>query len=240
MEDRLEPEYKDVFTAWKSAPSPETSGNVLRAVQPVIDSAVKSYATAAPGPLLQSRARRLVLDALPSYDPARAGLKTHLTSRLQGLRRIHADQSHVLAIPEMLKIDAGRVQQARSILADELGREPTQLEVADRSGFSLKRLKRISQVDFGVPEGMLGRDTETGEAAAPGVVSTNDDWRDFVYHSLPPQDQLVMEYTYGLHGRRPLSGKELAIKLGVTPAAISQRKARIQKYIDDRASFGVL
>ncbi len=239
-DDLLEPEYRDVFSAWKATPTPATSGALLKAVQPVLDSAVKTYATSAPGPLLMGRARRLALDSMPAYDPTRAGLKTHLTGQLRGLRRIHANQSHVISIPEMLKIDSGRVQQARTTLADELGRDPTDIELADHTGFSMKRLKRINQVDFGVPEGLLGRDPETGEASSPGVRDNNDAWVDFIYRSLPPRDQLLMEHSYGLNGRKVLSGQDLADKLGVTPAAVSQRKAKIQKYIDDRAAFGVL
>ncbi len=240
MPGLLEPEFEEPFAAWKKNPTPEASGALLKAVQPVIDSAVKTYATATPGPLLTSRARRLVLEALPAYDSSRAGLRTHLTSRLQGLRRIHASQSHVISIPEMVKIDSGRLQQAHNELTDQLGREPTDLELADHTGFSTRRLKRIRQADFGVPEGMLGKDPETGEAVQPSVQSANDDWLDFIYRSSQPTDQLIIEHTYGMNGRKPLSGQEIARRLGITPAAVSQRKAKIQKWLDDRESYGIL
>jgi hypothetical protein len=213
---------------------------MLKTVQPVIDSAVKTYATAAPGPLLTSRARRIVLDSLPTYDPSRAGLRTHLTSRLQGLRRIHANQSHVIHIPEMIKIDSSRLAEGENFLKDDLGRDPTDLELADHTGFSLKRIGRLRKADFGVPEGLLGKDKETGEPASPAVQGDNDAWVDFIYRSSAPTDQAILEHTLGLNGRRPLSGQEIAKKMGITPAAVSQRKAKLQTLIDSRESAGLL
>ena len=45
-------------------------------------------------------------------------------------------------------------------------------------------------------------------------------------------DQKIMELSLGMRGHKPLSNLEIAKKLGRSPGALSQRKAKIQAMID--------
>lgn len=239
--DALEPDYAEAFNAWKAAPTPATSGAVLKAVRPVIDAAVRSYGGPNPGPLLTSRARRLVLDALPAYDPTRGPLRAHLDGQLRGLRRAAAEQAQVIHVPEQVRLDQHHVFGAETRLRDALGRDPTDAELADATGLSARRLAHIRKARDGVPEGALKVPGGGGEEYAPAVADADDDaWTRFVYGGLAPTDQLILEWTLGLNNKPVLSGREVAAKLGVTPAAVSQRKARIQAALDQRRSLGVL
>ncbi len=240
MPDLLEPEFQGVFNTWKSSPSPAASGAMLRAVRPVIDSALKSYAGNSSSPLLLSRARRMALDAMHTYDPAKAGLKTHLLGQLRGLHRVGVQQNQIIAIPEQIQLDKHHVHEAENRLRDFMGRDPTDIELADETGLSPKRLGYIRNAHNGTPEGMMT--TETGEEGYQPAVRpdpASDGWVSFVYGSLAPIDQTIMEHTFGLHGRKQVSGQVLARKLGITPAAVSQRKARIQKTLDSRDDLGI-
>jgi len=70
---------------------------------------------------------------------------------------------------------------------------------------------------------------------SPGLAanqSARDAWVQIVYDELPSLDQKIMELSLGLHGRKPLSNLEIAKKLGRSPGAISQRKAKIQELLD--------
>ena len=243
MAGRLETEFESPFTAWQAKPGPITSGALLTAVSPVIDSAIKTYGAGDKSPLLRGRARRLTLQAMKTYDPSRAKLRTHLMTQLQGLRRIQAEQNQLLDVPEQIKLDQGHLSEASRRLEDELGRDPSDMELADSVGLSLKRIAHIRRASGGITEGQLPVDPETGESFQPTATASPADssgWQEMVYYSLAPKDQLVMEHLLDLHGKKLLNGKQLAAKLGVTQAAISQRAAKIQQMMDQRESLGVL
>ncbi len=242
MPDLLEPDYAETFNAWKATPGPATNGAMLKAVRPVIDTAVTSYGGGSQSPLLASRARRIVLDALPTYDPAKGPLKIHLDNQLRGLRRVSAQQDQIINIPEQVRLDQHHVYQAENRLRDSLGRDPTDEELSDDTGLSGRRLGYIRGANGGMPEGSLERTTGDGDDAySPAVKASDDDaWNSFVYGSLAPRDQLVMEWSLGLNGKKKLAATDIARKLGVTPAAVSQRRARIQSLLNQRSALGVL
>jgi len=240
----LEPSYRKQYEAWKNTPSPATSGALLRSVDPVIKSALTTYGgTSSKSPTLYSKARLMALQSLPSYDPKRAKLQTFLMSQLQGLRRAASKEERVLSVPEQVLLDRQHIFDTSKFLEEELGREPSTMELADRLKLSPKRIEYIQKYRPAMAEGSFVAQTEEGGAEpwAPAVESDGSaSWREFVYHSLDNTDKLIMEYTLGMHGRSPLSNQELAKKLRVSPGAISQRKAKIQDKIDSRYDVGVM
>jgi hypothetical protein len=229
--DYLEDEYKEPYAAWKAAPSPAANAQMLQTLQPTIEKGIRAH-VGEPNPLLTSRARKLALEGLRSYDPSRARLQTHLFNQFQGLKRIARQQNQVIKAPERVIFDQQQLRQYEQELTDEMGREPTDGELANHSGFSLKRIAHVRGYQPGVSSGMM-------EGLAPGFAGgirpdprAQQMWTELVYDDLAPLDQKILEYTLGMHGRKPLSNMEIARKLGRSPGAISQRKARVQKLLD--------
>ena len=73
------------YEAWKADSSPENLGIVLKAAQPVISSASKTYGG---GVDIGSKTKLLTIKALSSYDKNRnASLSSHIYNQLQPLRR---------------------------------------------------------------------------------------------------------------------------------------------------------
>ena len=97
-QNKLEDKYKDAFEVWTKNPTKSTTGKLLVAIQPDIDRGVSAHASS-PNPLIASHARRLALQAVRSYDPAKAKLGTHIVNNLQGLKRISQKQTNVLSVP---------------------------------------------------------------------------------------------------------------------------------------------
>jgi DNA-directed RNA polymerase sigma subunit (sigma70/sigma32) len=238
---KIEDDFREPYVAWQQARSPETAGALLRAVNPVLDSAVQAFAPAG-GPVVRSHAKRLALEAFDRYDPARGRLKPHLMSHLQGLQRIAGRMNAPIRLPERVAIDRLRLEDAERELSDELGRPPSDGELAARAGLTLKRLAGVRKARLAVaPEAFDSVSGEDGEEAGsdPAVTKLGPDpgqaqWVEFVYDSLAPTDQYVMERLLGLHGHRPASPAALARELRVTPGALSQRTARIQQLLDRR------
>src|SRR5690606_29943577 len=95
----LEPEFHAAYTAWKTNNTPQSRGELLKAVSPVLQTAIYSYGDGE-SPALKARAKLLALEAFNTYDPTRGSLKTHLLSQLQRLRRISAQQQQTIRVPE--------------------------------------------------------------------------------------------------------------------------------------------
>lgn len=243
MPGLLESEFEPSFSSWKATPGPGTADSLLKAVDPVISSAIQTYGAGDQSPILRSRARSLTLQAMKTYDPNRAKLRTHLMTQLQGLRRVRAQQGQIISIPEQVQLDQNHLREAHARMRDWLGRDPSDAELTDETGFSLKRLAHVRKAAGGLSESQAQPiDPETGDYNQPTIVSPDDDsgWNQFVYMSLDPRDQVIMEHSMGLHGKKILSSKAIAAKIGISPAAISQRASRIQGTLDQRQSLGVL
>jgi hypothetical protein len=233
MPDFLEPEFAEPFKTWKATPGPDANASMLKTLQPTIDKAISTHVGQS-SPLLTSRARKMTLDALHSYDPNRSRLGTHLFNQLQGLKRVQRRQTTVLSVPERVSLDRYHLEEAERSLGAELGREPTDHELADHTGFSFKRMAHIRSYKPAVSQGLL----ETlGEGQVFGGVqgrreNSQDMWLRMVYDDLNPFDQKVMEHAIGFNGRPLLPNHEIAHKLNRSPGFISQRKKYIQQLMD--------
>lgn len=229
----LEPEYVDAFNSWKGDPSPANNASMLRTVQPILDGGINTYVGES-NPIIQSSARQIALQGLRSYDPSRSRLQTHLYNHLQGLKRVYRKQTSPVHVPERITQDRYQLDQYTQELADELGRDPTDDELSNRTGFSPKRLARVRSYTPGVAEGTLDNidPSLAGAASHPAAKAGQDAWLQIVYSELPTLDQQILEHTVGLNGRPKLSNMQIAKKLGRSPGAISQRKARIQGLLD--------
>ena len=231
MNSYLEEEYQSPYNAWKTEPSPSSRAALLQAVTPVLDRGIRTH-VGEPNSLLTSRARQLALKSFDTYDPSRARLGAHLTSQLQGLKRIARQQHQVIRAPERVIFDQARLGRYEQELADELGREPTDYELSNRTGFSMARLKKVRGYSQGISEGQL---EQVDPGLQPGMWedrTAHDAWLRIVYDELAPLDQKILEYTLGYNGRPMLSNQEIARKLGRSPGAISQRKQKIQQALD--------
>lgn len=228
--DYLEPEYKDAYESWAEDNTPEGNAAMLQAIDPVVQKGASMYG-GGQSPLTRSRARKLALKSLATYDRSRSRLQSHLLNQMQGLRRISQQQHAVIHTPERVMLDSHKLHRHTQELHDELGREPTDNELANKAGVSLKRIKYVREWQPGLTTGQLAAADPEGSPRVNRLNQNNNAWLEVVYDSLPSIDQKIMEWSLGLHGHEKLSNKEIASKLSRSPGAISQRKAKIQQII---------
>lgn len=242
-QDLLEEDYREPYTAWRQDASPQAAGALLKALDPIITQNVKQHG-AMGGPVLHVQARQMALDALPRYDPSKASLGTFLRHQLRGLHRLAQRRIQPIRVPERVALERQYLHRATAELTDQFGREPSDLELADHLHLPLARLARLrSAAPPSLAEGSLdvgGAEDSPNEPAMLRGTGDEDPWLDFVYRSLEARDQIVLDHTLGRHGRARLSNQDLARKLGVTPAAISQRKLKIERMLAERDQLNVL
>ncbi len=220
MTDQLTEE----FDAWKRNPTPEGSAGLLRTANPILDRAVTTYAGRS-NPILKARAKSLALKAFRSFDPKRgAKLRTHLMVQLQPLRRSALQTGRVIQEPERIIYARRTLEDAKSTFMDAHAREPSDEELADVTGLSARRIRVVRAASRPtVATGQLGAEYEV-PAEAP---SAEDTWLEYVYHELDPRDRQILDWRLGRHGRDRLANREIARRLKISPAAVSQRMARI-------------
>lgn len=231
MPDMLEPEFAPLYHAWKASGRPEHAAALLESVRPTIRHAIKLH-VGEPNPLLESRARLMTLAGMRSYDPTRAKLATHLTNHLIGLKRVNRQQTTILKVPERVSLDRYHLGEAVRDFADRHGREPSDAELATHTGLSLARVRRVKSYHPAVAEGTL-----EALGVTPGVQGHDAEpiWHRIVYDDLAPRDQRIVDLN-----RSGVPNHEIARRLGVTPGAVSQRKAVIQRLFDDGERLGAL
>jgi DNA-directed RNA polymerase specialized sigma subunit len=231
----IEDEHRPAYEAWSQDQSPENTGALLNSVKPVLNSALKSYAGGNSNPVMQSRAKLLALEAFKRYDPTRAKLRTHLLSHLRGLGRFASHSSQIIRLPDRTLIDLAHMRRGENELSDELGRAPSTSELADHLVMSKAKIAKLRGARPGITEGRVSEQDEEGnEGGGGGVVRPEqyDSWIHFVHGDLHPTDQVIMEHVLGLHGQPKLSKTEIARKLNMSSASVSQRAAKIQDKLD--------
>lgn len=238
-------DFDAAYTQWKQTKTPEANTAILGTIQPVIDTAVMSYAGQNTSPTIKSKARLMALKALDTYDPQRGNVRTHLLSQLQSLRRQSAQAQNIISIPEQVGLDYGRLVESEAELYDQLGRDPADDELADHTGLSKRRIQKIRAFNQPVAEGTTTREVNNEEGYGGDVASTiphsnraTDAWFNFVYEDLSSVDKLIADMTLGRNGRRKTSTQDIARRLNITPGAVSQRAAKIQALLDKQYTQG--
>lgn len=236
--------FESVYQQWQAQRTPEINTQLLHTVQPVIDTAISSYAANNQSPTIKTRARLMALKAMESYDPKKGNVRTHLLSQLQGLRRLSAQEQNIISVPEQFGLDFQRLSEGENELRDRYGRDPTDDELSNHTNLSAKRIRKIRSFHQPLPESatVVENTDETSDgnvaSAIPGQTRGADAWMNFVYEDLGPTDKLIMDMTLGRNGRRPTSTQEIAKRLRITPGAVSQRAAKIQTMLDKRYTQG--
>jgi len=232
--NRLEPEYNDAYQAWKLDRSPASASALISSVQPILTQASRHYGDS---PNIRTKAKHIALQAMHSYDPARASLRTHLMTHLQGLRRYAGQQELPIKVPERVVLQHKAMRDASEEFQDEFGYEPSDAELSERTGLSPKRLVELRKWRRPLSEGRMTATEAYGEEEEPADPAITQDipvdvLHEFIYNDLHPRDQLIMDYALGRNGRERLPANLIAQRVGVTPGSVSQRLAHIQRKLD--------
>lgn len=237
-------DFDAAYTQWQKARTPDNNTKLLKTVQPVIDTALSSYVGTSPSSSMRTRAKMMALKAMETYDPNKGNVKTHLLSQMQSLRRAIAKENNIISLPEQVGLDFQKLTENENEMRDQLGRDPTDEELANATGLSTRRIQKIRSFHQPVAESATitenENDTFDGDIASsvPGASAGHNAWLDFVYEDLGPTDRLIMDMTLGRNGKRRASSQQIAARLKLSPGAISQRAAKIQAMIDKRYTHG--
>lgn len=237
---KKKPSLDEVYSQWRMAPTPVNMAELLESAKPVMNSALTTYAGGSKA--YMGHAKLLAAKAFKTYDPTRGvKLHTHLITQLQPLMRTAREHNMPVYIPERVSIEGAHLRRAERELNEKLGRDPSEIELADHTGLSHKRIAHIRTFNRGdVPESGLTMQSEDGEGEVfhPAMETRdhNKVYLEYVHHDLDPLNQKIMEWKTGLYGNKMLSNNDIAKRLKLSPAAISQRSAKIARMVSEAQS----
>lgn len=218
---------------YKQDRNPKTLERIVQGLQPTIDHTLYSLNTA-DDPVVRNKAWIVAAKSVDKYDPdSHEGveLPTFVSSQLRQLTRDVRHSRAPIQMPERIQLDAYKMNNATRQFEDEHGREPDMLELADYTGMPMKRLKKLNQYQFAVPT-----EESVGEVAGQQEPDYSVDAMEMIYHDSDHTDRKIMELKMGYGGFTPMTPKDVATKLNLTPTQLSRRSMRIAKRISELES----
>ena len=157
----------------------------------------------------------------------------------QSITRAMADQSRIVRLPVHMVETINRLLKTTKVLQQELGREPSTAELAERMEVSedkIEEIRRISQDTTSIdsPLGDEGDGTIMDTIADPTIMLPEDETYKkglktqllSIIASLTPREQKVIRLRYGLDDGRPRTLEEVGHLFEVTRERIRQIEAK--------------
>lgn len=235
MSNLLEAIYTEDFNNYLQHHDVDSRAKLMKVLNPIIQQSVIAAGGDPSNPVTMAKAKMMVLSGLKSYDPEKSTLKNFLYSHLRGLNRALGTANNIIQTPETVVLDKNKIARAELELFDKLGRFPNTDEVADYTGLSVKRITKLRKADLPISEGQV--QVVLGENGAPdthrlGDTTADDSWMEYVYDAIDNRQKAIMENLYGMHGHDAISAQDVAKKLKITPAAVSQQRKKIDNIIN--------
>lgn len=226
----------DVYMTWKKDPSKANMDKLVKKLEPTIDSGMMTY-TGTSNPLTRSQAKRMTIGAIKSYSPEKeSSLPSWVILNLQGLKRSTTKASPI-NVPERVRLDLNYINSHTEEFIDENGREPSDEELADLTGLSIKRINYVRRINRStITEGQVSEATSYDSGSEDSnfdlsATFTDVDkiWLDYVYTDLDPINKQIfdMRLGRGKYQNKPMSVGEIAKTLKISPSAVSQRTNKI-------------
>lgn len=182
-----------------------------------------------------------LIRAVQRYDWRRGHrFSTHATWWIrQAISRAVADKGRTIRLPVYVNTALNRIRRERQRLLQELGREPTELELAEATGLDPLRMVEL-QAAPGAPVSLelpVGEDEEQElgdvladtESASPEDIATTQTLKDEVQRVLEsvltPREQLVLQLRFGLGNGQAHPLEQVGRELGITRERVRQIEA---------------
>jgi RNA polymerase primary sigma factor len=178
-----------------------------------------------------------LMKAVERFDPKKGGkLSTYASWWIkQSIKRALANQSKTIRLPVHLVDKIGKIRRVAAQMTEELGREPSNEELAEELGLPLAKVAHLKTVAVRPAslDAKIGPDDDTAfgdlvgddRAEDPFEALRDRDLREEVaglLEDLDARERKIIAYRFGLGGGRERTLEEVGHKFGVTRERIRQ------------------
>jgi RNA polymerase primary sigma factor len=178
-----------------------------------------------------------LMKAVERFDPKKGGkLSTYASWWIkQSIKRALANQSKTIRLPVHLVDKIGKIRRVAAQMTEELGREPTNEELAEELGLPVSKVSHLKTVAIRPAslDAKINADDDTAlgdlvsddRAEDPFAALRDKDLRDEVgdlLEALDARERKIIAYRFGLGGGRERTLEEVGRKFGVTRERIRQ------------------
>ncbi len=182
-----------------------------------------------------------LMRAVQRYDWRRGHrFSTHATWWIrQAISRAVADKGRAIRLPVYVNTALNRVRRERQRLVQELGRDPTERELADALGMEVERLHELeaapgTPISLELPVGedeeqelgdVLADEASTSPEEAATTRTMRQEVQDVLEDVLTPRERLVLQLRFGLGNGHTFPLEQVGRQLGITRERVRQIEA---------------
>ena len=182
-----------------------------------------------------------LMRAVQRYDWRRGHrFSTHATWWIrQAISRAVADKGRAIRLPVYVNTALNRVRRERQRLVQEMGRDPTEQELADALGMDVDRLHELeaapgTPISLELPVGedeeqelgdVLSDETSVSPEEAATTRTMKQEVQDVLEDVLPPRERLVLQLRFGLGNGHTFPLEQVGRQLGITRERVRQIEA---------------
>ena len=178
-----------------------------------------------------------LMKAVERFDPQKGGkLSTYAAWWIkQSIKRALANQSKTIRLPVHMVDKIAKMRRIATLLAEALGREPTDEELADEVGLPHRKLAMLRQasqrptsLDAPINEGEATEYSEIiGDDRAENPLESLSEKNlhgelDGLLSVLDKRERRIIDERFGLTGKTPMTLEEVGSEFGVTRERIRQ------------------
>jgi RNA polymerase primary sigma factor len=182
-----------------------------------------------------------LMRAVQRYDWRRGHrFSTHATWWIrQAISRAVADKGRAIRLPVYVNTALNRVRRERQRLVQELGRDPTEQELADALGMEVERLHELeaapgTPISLELPVGedeeqelgdVLADEASTSPEEAATTRTMKQEVQEVLEDVLTPRERLVLQLRFGLGNGHTFPLEQVGRQLGITRERVRQIEA---------------
>lgn len=225
-----QPKEMELWKAYRdSGWHPEKLDPLLKSFSGLINSRINIYKNRVevPTTVIEQEHKKWFADALRTYDPKKAALNTHITTRLRKAGRLIDSNKNFTYIPENISSKIGTFNYFKSELREKLGHDPDDQTLLDHALTSGNKklmkltIKDVRRLNNDQRKGLIQQGHES-DLHTESLSPREQEVAELIVYQLTPQERLVHEYTVGLNGKPKLSPGEIAKKLKMDGSKVSK------------------